>query len=106
VPGKQQAVVDVLALTRVKGLGDEGLAKLLNQVRGEGGEPRDLFRASPQDLCEQYSLRPQTAEIISREAARLRQEADELYGKLRSLGGSVLLPATAEYPERLESCFC
>ena len=104
-PGKEQAVVDVLALTRAKGLGDDGLAKLLEQIRSEGGEPRDLFRVSPEHLCEHYALRSESAEIISREAPRLKQEADELYSKLHSLGGRVLLPATAEYPQRLESFY-
>lgn len=104
-PGQEQAVVDVLALTRVKGLGDDGLAKLLDQLRREGGEPADLYRASPAYLREHFSLRSETAEIVSREAPRLMHEGGELYRNLRSLGARVLLPATAEYPERLESFY-
>jgi SAM-dependent methyltransferase len=104
-PGQEQAVADVLALTCVKGLGDDGLAKLLDQLRGEGAEPRELFRASRSDLCEHFGLRSAPAEIISGEAPRLAAEADELYRQMQSLGGSVLLPGTAEYPERLESFY-
>lgn len=104
-PGEKQAVVDVLALTCVKGLGDDGLAKLLDQLRREGGEPREVFRASRSHLCERFGLRSQTAEIITRETPRLAAEADELYCKSQLLGVSLLLPATAEYPEWLESFY-
>lgn len=104
-PGEKQAVVDVLALTCVKGLGDDGLAKLLDQLRREGGEPREVFRASRPQLCERFGLRSQTAEIITREAPRLASEADQLYRKSQSLGVSLLLPATAEYPEWIESFY-
>lgn len=104
-PSQEGAVVDVLALTRVKGLGDDGLARLLAQLRREGREPREVLQASCSQLCEHFSLRSEAAQIISRDAQRLSVEAEQLYQKAKSLGVSVLLPGTSEYPERLESFY-
>lgn len=104
-PCKERAVVDLLALTRVKGLGDEGLAKLVGQLRRDGRGPHEIFQASREELCEQFSLRAEAAETISRGAKRLASEAEQLHAKAKSLGVSVLVPGTAEYPERLESFY-
>jgi predicted Rossmann fold nucleotide-binding protein DprA/Smf involved in DNA uptake len=102
---EQRAAIDLLALTRVKGLGDEGMARLLALLRQDGCEPRDLFQCTASRLREHYRLRARSAELLHEHSARFRQEATELFERAGALGIGLLVPGEVGYLRGLEAFY-
>ncbi|HVC97319.1 MAG TPA: N-6 DNA methylase [Pirellulales bacterium] len=102
---EEQAAIDLLALTRVKGLGDEGLARLLQLLRNDGCEPRDLFQYPASRLREHFHLRAESAELLHKHISRFRGEAAEVFERARTLGIVLIVPGGPGYPSRLETFY-
>jgi predicted Rossmann fold nucleotide-binding protein DprA/Smf involved in DNA uptake len=97
--------LNLLALSRVKGLGDEGIARILAEVRRQGSDLDDFFRASPERLRGDYRLRDQAARTIGEQQQTLREQAAEILARARELGVVLLPPGDPAYPDRIATFY-
>src|SRR6266516_3810125 len=98
----ESRVIDLLALTAVDGLGDEGVAHVLNQVRRSNSSLNDFYQSDVQRLQTHYGLRRAAAECVRQQTSRLRADAVDRLERARSVGLVTLAPGDAGYPAGLE----
>jgi hypothetical protein len=98
-------VIDYVALAGVQSLGDEGIARILAQVRQDGGTIQDLYGSTTKHLQDHFGLRSAAAQIVRDRSEQLRERAAELLERADALGVVVLAPADAAYPARLDEFY-
>src|SRR6266446_9201240 len=98
-------VVDLLALTRIKGLGDEGVARILSQLVREKRSVDALFDFSQQQLRERFQLHATAAAWVEKHGQEAREEAGVIYRRVREMNVAILAPEHASYPEGLAGFF-
>ena len=101
----ESRVIDLLALTAVDGLGDEGVAQVLYQVRRCNSTLEDFYQSDVQRLQTHYGLRRAAAECVCQQASRLRADAVDRLERARSVGVLALAPGDAGYPAGLEEFY-
>lgn len=102
---RKSSVIDYVALAGVQSLGDEGIARILAQVRQDGGTIEDLYSATTKRLQDHYGLRSAAAQIVRDRSEQLRERAAQLIERADALGVVVLAPADAAYPARLDAFY-
>jgi len=90
--------LDLLSLSLIPGLGDEGIGRVLAECRRQGPELRELYRTPIPRLREQFQLRGEAAACVANNAPHLRQEASALLERTLELGIVVLAPGDPGYP--------
>ena len=85
-------MLDLLALTAVDGLGDEGLAHVLEQARRCKTNLEDFYYSGLERLQSYYGLKRTSAECVRHRAGRLRADAVELLERARSLDIEMIAP--------------
>ena len=98
-------MLDLLALTAVDGLGDEGLAHVLEQARRCKTNLEDFYYSGLERLQSYYGLKRTSAECVRHRAGRLRADAVELLERARSLDIEMIAPGDAGYPATLEEFY-
>ncbi len=101
----ESRVIDLLALTAVDGLGDDGVAHVLNQVRQSNSSLEDFYQSDVQRLQTHYGLRRAAAECVRQQASRLRADAVERLERARSVGVVARAPGDTGYPPGLEEFY-
>src|SRR6059036_877558 len=101
-PADDSRVINLLALTAVDGLGDEGVAHVLNQVRRCNSSLDDFYQSDVQRLQSHYGLRRAAAECVRQQESRLRADAVDRLERARNVGIVALAPGDAGYPAGLE----
>jgi predicted Rossmann fold nucleotide-binding protein DprA/Smf involved in DNA uptake len=97
----ESQALHLLALACVKGLGDEGIARILAQLHGRACHLNEFFQASPEFLRREYHLRIQAARTISHEQESLLEDAGRLADRARDLDVVILAPWDPTYPSRI-----
>src|SRR5437660_2753005 len=85
-PDAESRALDLVALSQVKGLGDDGIAALVAELRRRGDNVHDVFALSPAQLRERFRLRTDAAAAISHQSKLLREQARPLLEKARARG--------------------
>ena len=97
--------LELLALAAVDGLGDDGVARVLKQVRMNGKDLEDFYASDLLRLQSHYGLKRAAAESVKDQASRLRAGASDLLERARGLGIVVLAPGDPGYPLGLEEFY-
>jgi predicted Rossmann fold nucleotide-binding protein DprA/Smf involved in DNA uptake len=97
--------LDLLSLSLIRGLGDEGIGRLLAECRRQGLELAELYRSPVRRLREQFKLHGQAAEWVANNVARLREQAAALLERALELCIVVLAPGDPAYPGRVEQVY-
>jgi|GEM_PF-1241976 len=103
--GAESHLVDILALTRIKGVGDEGVARILSQLTLEKGSLDDFFECSQRQLRERFQLRATAAVWVENHLQEAREEAAAIYRRMRQMNVAILAPDHPSYPEGLAEFF-
>jgi predicted Rossmann fold nucleotide-binding protein DprA/Smf involved in DNA uptake len=99
------SAIDYLALTGIKGLGDEGIAHVLAEIRRTGGTVQAFLHSPPGHLQDQYGLRATVAKSLARQIEPAMKKAVELFERANALGIAVLAPSDAAYPRQLHEFY-
>ncbi len=86
-------------LSAIPGIGSRKIQKLLQQI----GSPRDIFRASREELRQADSLRPSDLERLL--ASRQEEKVKRAYDNLQRQGISFLCWLEEEYPQKLRHIY-
>lgn len=105
ISAADRRALDLLALSRVKGLGDDGIAAVLAHLRQSGQSVEELFDLTSSQLRQHFRMRAGPAGIISRQAERLREQALPFLEKTKALGVTLLAPGDPLYPVHIESVY-
>src|SRR5438876_7917509 len=97
--------VNLLALSRIRGLGDDGIARILGELRDSNASLDSFFESNRQQLRERFQLRASAAEWLEKHAEQVREEAAEFYNRIRDLKITILAPGHPLYPKGLEDFF-
>jgi hypothetical protein len=99
----ESSAVDLLALSRISGLGNEGVARVLGQLARDQKSPGSFFELNRQELRERFELRARAAEWVEKHADKAREEAPVCYGRARELRSRSCLPLTPAIRKACES---
>src|SRR2546429_4180303 len=88
-PGKSR-MIDLLALSGVVGLGDDGIAGVWQKVRQDGGALTKFYNSGPDRLRTHYGLSVSAAKYVCQHGDELRIEANDLFQRAQDLGVVIL----------------
>jgi predicted Rossmann fold nucleotide-binding protein DprA/Smf involved in DNA uptake len=97
--------VNLLALSRIKGLGDEGVAQVLVKIRSNEDELSDFFRAPFARLVNEYGLRKEAARLVTTKGDLIRDEGVQLLERVRQLGIVLVAPGDLRYPHQVHELY-
>jgi predicted Rossmann fold nucleotide-binding protein DprA/Smf involved in DNA uptake/SAM-dependent methyltransferase len=96
---------DYLVLTGIRGLGDEGVAHVMAEVRRHAGKIQEFLHATPKCLQDRYGLQATVAHNLAGEVEQAREKAAELFDRAHELGIVLLAPGDPDYPARLHEFY-
>src|SRR5579863_9650449 len=85
------------------GVGGRTVVRVLARNALLNRSPADFMRLSPEALREEYGLPEKVAQALTLAPTDAYAEAGRLYERLSRLGVTMVTPADAHYPTRLES---
>ena len=94
----QAFLADLIALSGVAGLGDDGLAHVWQNIRDAGSSVSDLYESKPEKLHAEYGVSLASAKYLREHARDLRRYGRDLLECSQRLGIVALVPGEKDYP--------
>lgn len=98
-------VMDLLALSEVAGLGDEGIARVWQMARQEGNRLTKFYHSDLGRLQSHYGLSASAAKYVCHHRDQFRSSAEDLLRRAEDLGIVILAPGAADYPDSLDEFY-
>ena len=98
-------MLDLLVLSGVAGLGDEGIAHVWQKVRQEGSVLTEFASSGPDRLQAHYGLSASAAKYVSQHGDQLRSRASDLLQRAQDFSIVILAPGDADYPAGIDEFY-
>ncbi len=96
---------DVLALSFITGLGDEGIGHIWRLLRNKRATLADFFQAQPNDLQNEFGLSTSAADYVVKHRSEIRALASEALRRATDLDIHILAPDDLDYPAHLSGWY-